>query len=189
MSPYPSSKLLLEKYLDKNNKKISCIILRYFNVAGADHKLRCGFNINKGYNLILNLCSSVYKNKKFIINGNNYNTKDGTTIRDFIHVNDLAEIHYKASKLIQNKKVFYKLNCGYGFGFSVLEILKEFEKVSKTKINYIFGKRRKFDIIISISNPEKLKRLIKWKPKYKNLNQLVKSSLYWFKKSFEKIGY
>ena len=186
MSPYPLSKLFLEKYLDKNKRKISCIILRYFNVAGADQNLRCGFNINKGYNLILNLCRSVYQKKKLIINGNNYKTKDGTTIRDYIHVNDLAEIHYKASKLINNKKVYYKLNCGYGFGFSVLEILKEFKKISKKKINFEFGKRRKFDIIISISNPSKLKKLINWKPKHQSLSHLVKSSLNWFNKSYKK---
>ena len=169
--------------MEKNKKKISCIILRYFNVAGADSKLRCGFNIHKGYNLILNLCRSVFKNKKLKINGHNYKTKDGTTIRDFIHISDLAEIHYRVSKLLIKKKMFSVLNCGYGFGFSVLEILSEFIKTSKTKIDYQFVKKRRGDIIISISNPSKLKKLINWKPKYQSLNQLVKSSLNWYKKN------
>lgn len=183
MSPYPNSKLKLEKYLEKNKKKISCVILRYFNVAGSDEKLRCGFNINKGYNLILNLCRAVFKNKKLKINGKNYNTKDGTTIRDFIHVRDLAEIHYKISKLVLSKRVFFKLNCGYGFGFSVLEILKKFAKISKKKINYQFIERRKGDIIISIANPSKIKKIINWKPKHQSLNKLVKSSLDWYRKT------
>ena len=121
MSPYPRTKLKLERYLEKNKKKISCIILRYFNVAGADNKLRCGFNIKKGYNLILNLCKAAVKKEKLKINGVDYKTKDGTTIRDFIHVSDLAEIHYKVSKFVNNKKIFFILNCGYGFGFSVLD--------------------------------------------------------------------
>ena len=183
MSPYPRSKLKLEKYLEKNQKKISCIILRYFNVAGADKNLRCGFNIKKGYNLILNLCRAAVKNEKLRINGDNYKTKDGTTIRDFIHVSDLAEIHYKVSKFINNKKIFFILNCGYGFGFSVLEILKEFTRVSKKELNHFVGERRKGDIVISIANPKKLKKLISWKPKYQSLNLLVTSSLKWYKKS------
>ena len=185
MSPYPRTKLKLERYLEKNKKKISCIILRYFNVAGADNKLRCGFNIKKGYNLILNLCKAAVKKEKLKINGVDYKTKDGTTIRDFIHVSDLAEIHYKVSKFVNNKKIFFILNCGYGFGFSVLEIIKEFGNVTKKKINYIVGKRRKGDIIISIANPKKLKKLINWKPKYQSLNLLVKSSLKWYKKSLK----
>ena len=77
LTPYSSSKILLEKYLEKNKKKLSCVVLRYFNVVGADIKLRCGFNINKGNNLFLNLCRSVSKNTKFNINGKNYNSKDG----------------------------------------------------------------------------------------------------------------
>ncbi len=182
LTPYSSSKALLEQYLEKNKKDLSCVILRYFNVAGADKRLRCGFDINKGKNLFLNLCHSVIKNEKFKINGYDYNTKDGTTIRDFIHVNDLSEIHHKLSKLIVNKKIFLKLNCGYGFGFSVLEILHKFIDLSKKKIDYEFVKKRKGDIIVSISNPSKLKKIINWKPKYQSLNYLVQSSLNWYKK-------
>ena len=182
LTPYSSSKVLLEKYLEKNKKDLSCVILRYFNVTGADTQLRCGFDINKGKNLFLNLCHSVTKNKKFKINGKNHNTKDGTTVRDFIHVNDLSEIHYKLSKLMIKKKIFFKLNCGYGFGFSVLEILYKFINLSKKKINYEFVKKRKGDIVVSISNPSKLKKIINWKPKRQSLNYLVQSSLNWYKK-------
>ena len=182
LTPYSSSKVLLEKYLEKNKEKLSCIILRYFNVAGADTHLRCGFDINRGKNLFLNLCHSVIKKKKFKIYGKSHNTKDGTTVRDFIHVNDLSEIHYKLSKLILKKKIFFKLNCGYGFGFSVLEILHKFISVSKKKINYEFTKKRKGDIVVSISNSSKLKKIINWKPKHQSLNYLVQSSLNWYKK-------
>ena len=182
LTPYSLSKMLLEEYLEKNKKNLSCIVLRYFNVVGADSRLRCGFNTDKGNNLFLNLCRSVIKNKKFEIYGKNYNSRDGTTIRDFIHVSDLSDVHYKLSKLIIKKKIFLKLNCGYGFGFSVLEVLQEFIKVSKKKINYKFVKKRKGDIISSVSNSSKLKKIIKWKPKYHSLNYLVKSSLNWYKK-------
>jgi len=183
LTPYSSSKILLEEFLEKNKKDLSCIVLRYFNVVGADTRLRCGFNINRGSNVFLNLCRSTSKNKKFNINGKSHDTKDGTTIRDFIHVSDLSEVHYKLSKLITKKKIFLKLNCGYGFGFSVLEVLQEFIRVSKKKINYKFVKKRKGDIVTSISNSSKLKKIIKWQPKHHSLSYLVKSSLNWYKKN------
>ena len=183
MSPYPKSKLKLENYLKKKENHIGCIILRYFNVAGSDKKLRCGFNVKNGYNLILNLCSSIIKKKKFIINGNDYKTKDGTPIRDYIHVEDLAQIHLLAANLIIKKRVFKIFNCGYGYGFSVKEIFQKFNSITKNKINYKVGKRRKSDIVISISNPNKLMRYTKWKPRFNNLTHILKSSLNWYKKS------
>ncbi len=183
MSAYPKSKLKLENFLIKKKSNIRCIILRYFNVAGSDKKLRCGFNVNKGYNLILNLCSSCIKRKKFIINGDDYRTKDGTPVRDYIHVEDLAQIHLLAANLISKKKIFKIFNCGYGYGFSVKEILQKFNLISKKKIRYKVGKRRDSDIVVSIANPNKLKKIIKWKPKYDNLTHVLKSSLNWYKKS------
>ena len=183
MSPYPKSKLKLEKYLIKKKDKVRCVILRFFNVAGSDKKLRCGFNIRKGYNLILNLCAASLKNKTFIINGDDYKTTDGTTIRDYIHVEDLAQIHLLIANLILKKRVFKIFNCGYGYGFSVKEILQKFILISKSKINFKIGKRRDSDIVISIANSQKLVKEIKWKPKYNNLNYLLKSSLNWYKKN------
>jgi len=184
-SPYPKSKLKLENFLIKNKRKISCIILRYFNVAGADKKLRCGFNVKKGYNLILNLCLAANKKKIFRINGNDYKTRDGTPIRDYIHVQDLAEIHLCAAQKILKKNSFRVFNCGYGHGYSVMEILQKFNFYSKSKIKYVVGKRRKSDIVISIANPKKIIQFIKWRPKYKNLGKVVKSSLKWYLKNFE----
>ena len=186
INPYATSKFLFEKYLMKisKTKNVKYIILRYFNVAGADKKLRSGLISKHATHLIKVACEvATNKRKKLIINGSNYNTPDGTTIRDFIHVRDLAEIHYKVSKLVLNKRVFFKLNCGYGYGFSVLEILKKFAKISKKKINYQFTERRKGDIVISIANPSKIKKIINWKPKHQSLNKLVKSSLDWYKKT------
>ena len=183
MSAYPKSKLKLENFLKKKKKFISCIILRYFNVAGADYKLRCGFDVKKGYNLILNLCAAGIRNKKFIINGNNYKTKDGTPIRDYIHVEDLAKIHLLTANLIQKKKIFKIFNCGYGNGFSVNQILRKFNFLLKNKINYKIGKRRNSDIIISIANPNKLIKETNWRPKFNNLDYILKSSLSWYRKN------
>ena len=119
----------------------------------------------------------------FIINGDNYNTLDGTPVRDYIDVVDLANIHLLAAKLVLKKKIFKIFNCGYGEGFSVKQILDNFNKMSKKKIEYKVGKRRASDIVVSIANPKKLKHFTGWKPKFNNLEQIVKSSLKWYKKS------
>lgn len=182
MSPYSKSKLNLEKFLEKKKNQISCVILRYFNVAGCDHKYRSGFSIKNSQNLILNLCLSSIKNTKFIINGDNYDTKDGSPIRDYIHVEDLAHIHLLVAKLALKKRIFQILNCGYGKGYSVKEIFSKFNTISKNKIFYKIGEKRKNDIAKSISNPKKLIRLTKWSPKYNNLTKVLMSSLNWYKK-------
>ena len=182
LSPYSKSKLKMENFLKKKRNKINCIILRYFNVAGVDKKYRCGFSINNKSNLIVNLCSASVKNKLFVVNGNNFNTKDGTTIRDYIHVVDLAEIHLLLAKKLLKKKIFRVLNCGYGYGFSVKEILEKFQLIERKKIKVKIGKRRLNDIALSIADPVKLRKYILWKPKYNNLTHIVKSSLNWYKK-------
>ena len=185
MNPYAKSKLDLEKFIIKQSKlnKIKYIILRYFNVAGADKKLRSGLISKSSTNLIKVICEvATGKRQKFKINGNNYNTKDGTTIRDFIHVSDLAEIHYLTTKyLIKNKKskIF---NCGYGRGYSVLEVINNMNKIIQKNIPTVVGKRRPKDIMISISNTNKINKYIKWKPKFNNLKNILDSSFKWEQK-------
>ena len=114
--------------------------MRYFNVAGSDKKLRSGFNINKGYNLILNLCAASIK-KKFIINGDNYKTPDGTPIRDYIHVEDLAKIHLLCADLILKK--FLQLLIAVMVMAFLCWKFKKFNLLSSNKIEHIVGKEEK----------------------------------------------
>ena len=185
LNPYAKSKYKLENYLIKNSKSnnFKYIILRYFNVAGAEKKLRTGLISKSSTNLIKVICEvAVGKRKKLKINGNDYSTKDGTPVRDFIHVSDLAEIHYLTAKyLIENNKskIF---NCGYGKGYSVLEVVDNMNSIIKKKIPIIFGKRRNKDIEISISSTKKFHKYIKWKPKFNNLKYILKTSFEWEKK-------
>ena len=118
--------------------------------------------------------------------GKNFITKDGTSIRDFIHVSDLANIHFEIIKNEKKLKKSYILNCGYGKGYSILEIIKNFEKLIKKNIKIIFKKKRNNEIVISYSNNKKLIKLINWKPKFNNLNIMVKSSLAWEKNLLKK---
>lgn len=184
LNPYAKSKSKLEKYIinESINSNIKYVILRYFNVAGADHKKRTGMIAKSSTNLIKVICEvATKKRNKFIINGNNYNTKDGTTIRDFIHVSDLAEIHnLSATYLIKNNKsqIF---NCGYGKGFSIMEVLNNMNSILKRKISYTIGKPRKKDIYFSVANTKKFNRYFKWKPKFDNIKYILKSALNWEK--------
>ena len=185
LNPYALSKLNFENYIiDKSkNDSLKYIILRYFNVAGADEKLRTGMVSKSSTNLIKVICEVATRKKdKLTINGNDHDTLDGTTIRDFIHVSDLAEIHYLSAKyLIENKKseIF---NCGYGKGFSVMDVVNKMSDIIQKPLPTIIGKRRQQDIMSSIANVEKFKNFFSWQPKYDNLKYILQTSYEWEKK-------
>tara|TARA_A100001015_G_C14913062_1_gene681269 strand:- start:183 stop:1175 length:993 start_codon:yes stop_codon:yes gene_type:complete len=185
LNPYASSKLKLEKHLINLSKKtnLKYIILRYFNVAGAEYKMRTGLKSKFASHLIKVGCEVVLKKrKKLTINGNNYNTIDGTPVRDYIHVSDLADIHFLSAKdLIKNEKsnIF---NCGYGKGFSVIQVINHFNKILKYKLPTKIGPRRPFDSSYVVADSNKFKKYFKWKPKYNNLNYIIKTAIKWEKK-------
>ena len=186
LNPYAKSKLKLENYLITNikQKKINCIILRYFNVAGSDIKLRTGLIDKKSTHLIKVVCEVASKKRKILtINGDNYNTKDGTPVRDFIHVVDLARIHLMMIKHLIKTKKSGIYNCGYGDGYSVLDIIKSVNKILKHNINTKIGPKRKGDAPKVIADITKLKKDFKWKPKFRNIDFIIKSSLSWEKKN------
>ena len=181
-SIYGKTKLKLEKFLIENEKKnkLKYIILRYFNVAGADSKLRTGLITKSKNNLINNITKAlINKKEEFVLNGNNYNTHDGSAVRDYIHVSDLADIHYKIMKHLLKFDKSDIFNCGYGKGFSVLDAINIANKISKRKIKIKIGPRRKNDIEMSVANVNKIKKNLKWKPKYNDLKKIIKSSYKW----------
>ncbi len=171
---------LIKKYASRFNYNFG--ILRYFNVAGASTSGKIGEIETSHGHLIKNIAiQSMNKKPKLNIFGNDYPTKDGTCIRDYIHVSDLAEIHLKGLNYLINNRKSFILNCGYGKGYSVLQIVKKFKKIKKNlKINIV--NRRPGDIAKVYSNTKKFKKLIKWKPKYNNINKIIKSAINWEKK-------
>ena len=186
INPYSKSKLKFENYIINQSKKknIKYIILRYFNVAGADQKLRSGL-ISKYPTHLIKIASEVAvgKRKKIIINGNDYNTKDGTTIRDYIHVSDLAEMHIFALKYLIKKNQSNIFNCGYGKGYSVKEIINNYNTIIKKKIFYSIGPRRFGDSERLVANNNKFKKYFSnWKPKFNNIKKILETSLRWEKK-------
>ena len=174
------SEEIIKKYGKKFNFKYG--ILRYFNVAGASPSGKIG-EIEKSYgHLIKNLAiQSTKLRPKVDIFGNNYNTKDGTCIRDYIHVSDLADIHILVLKKISSSKKSLILNCGYGKGYSVQEIVEIFKKIKKGVI-IKYKKKRIGDVAQIYSDNSKLKKILKWKPKFNNIQTILKSAIKWEKK-------
>ena len=183
-SIYGKAKLKAEKKIIQflKNSKINYAILRYFNVCGASKSNRYG-QINSYDLLFKNLAKATLKKKPTVnIYGNDYKTKDGTCIRDFIHVADISDIHIKVLKKINFLKKSVLLNCGYGKGLTVMQVVKEFKKVSKKNMKINIRSRRKADLGKIVADNRRLRKFIKWKPKYNNLKFMVKSSLMWEKK-------
>ena len=185
LSPYADSKLMLENYLIDQSKNVNVkyIILRYFNVAGADQKMRTGL-ISKFSTHLIKVASEVAtkKRNKLVINGDDYNTPDGTPIRDYIHVSDLADIHLKSLEYLLKNNQSEIFNCGYGKGYSIKEVINCLNNLLETNINFEIGPRRDGDSECIVSNSEKFIKAMSWKPKFNDLNYILKTAIAWEKK-------
>ena len=147
--------------------------------------MRTGLVDKKSSHLIKVACEvATGKRKKLIINGKNYKTKDGTAIRDFIHIMDLAKIHILSLKYLIKTQKSETFNCGYGKGYSVNDVVKALNKILKRKIPVVYGPRRKGDVASLIAKVSKIKKKINWKPKYNDLDLILKSSLNWENKIY-----
>lgn len=179
-SPYGETKQLCEKILLQN--KYHSVSLRYFNPIGGHNSSLIGdCSSDKPNNLVPILTEvAIGKRPEITVFGNDYKTKDGTCIRDYIHVVDLAKSHIEAMKFLIKKGGKHAFNVGTGNGVSVLEIIKIFEKSNKLKIKYKIGSRRDGDIEEIYANNNLIKSLLKWEAK-ENLKEAMISSLNWEK--------
>jgi len=178
INPYGESKLLFEQALKwyEHSNGLDYIALRYFNVAGASENR--GEKHNPETHLIpLTIKAVKDKNYELKIYGNDYPTKDGTAVRDYIHVVDLIYAHILAIKaLINNKKHENVYNVGYGQGYSVLEIVNSVQEVFKTKIPYKISERRSGDPPVLIADSKKIKDDLNWNPKFNDINEMILSA-------------
>ena len=189
-NPYGTSKYMIERiledlYISDNSFKIA--ILRYFNPVGAHESGLIGENPNGIPNNLMPYISQVAvgKLKELSVFGSDYETKDGTGVRDYIHVVDLANAHVKAIEYLGNEtsaSSILKVNIGTGTGYSVLDMIKAFEKASGQKIPYKLVPRRAGDIATCYSNPQKAKEILGWEAKH-NLEDMCKSSWNWQSKN------
>ena len=183
LNPYGESKIQTENFLLQNKDRFKFIILRYFNVAGADPSLRTGL-ISKNATHLIKITSEVAvgKREKVTIFGNDYNTPDGTAIRDYIHVSDLADIHLKATEYLISNKKSNIFNCGYGKGYSVKEVVDITNKITGGTIKFKYGKRRLGDAENLVSDISKFHQYIDWTPRYNNLSTIIETAINWEKK-------
>lgn len=176
---YGFTKLEIERILKwySDLKDIKFAALRYFNAAGyGDIKTIRGLEKNPGNLLPIIMEVATGKRKQLEVYGNDYDTKDGTGIRDYIHVSDLADAHTIALDYIKKNNKNLIVNLATGKGYSVLEIIKTTEKIIGKKINYKIVPRRKGDPSIVIASPELASKIISWKAKYSDLKNIIEST-------------
>lgn len=174
-SPYGKTKFIIEEILKDESSNVKSICLRYFNPIGCYPSLDEEVT-EKSTNIIPSIIKNIRNKTSFKIFGNNYNTRDGTCIRDYIDVRDLAEAHYKAFKYaLENTNFNFEIiNLGTKNGTSVKELLDEFENEKKIKINYEIVERRIGDSACSISKSDKAYKLLNWTPIYE-LNESIRN--------------
>jgi len=191
-SPYAYTKLMGEQILkdfSKVNTDFKIVSLRYFNPVGAHESGLIGESpINKPNNILPVICNSAETGEEMMVFGGDYETRDGSCIRDYVHVSDIAEAHVKAFEyLIGDNSLSYDVyNLGLGIGnrfesngLSVLEVINAFERVNNVKVNYKIGLRREGDIVEIYSNSTKARK-IGWKPT-RTVDDMVSSAWKWHK--------
>lgn len=182
ISPYGFTKLKAEEIIKSYSAKynIKSTSLRYFNAAGADPSGKIGECHNPETHLIPRVCNSLISQEDIIkIYGKDYDTIDGTCIRDYVHVNDIVKAHILAFKKLTDFKFYNEFNLGSSKGFSVLEIIKAVEKLSGEKLKYKFAKKRPDEPSCLVADNSKAIKELNWSIKYTNIEEILKTSLYW----------
>jgi UDP-glucose 4-epimerase len=185
-SPYGASKAMAERILRDyaHTSGIKYAILRYFNVAGADPEYRMGQRSKSATHLIKVCCEAALGKRKFVeIYGEDYKTSDGTCIRDYVHVEDLASAHLVCLDRLDEKEKDLVVNIGYGKGFSVKDVISATWRVSGNPFKVKIGKRRPGDPEMLVAKAAKIKSL-GWKPRYSDLEKIV-SDAFNFEKSLK----
>lgn len=184
LSAYGRSKLMSEKAIFDCAKMlgIQFVILRYFNVAGASLDGQRGQYGHTGSSLIKRAAlAAAGKIHEIQVFGKDYPTKDGTGVRDFIHVQDLADVHTLALNYLKDGGTSDVFNCGYGHGYSVMEVIKTMQKVSSRDFPVTYFGRRPGDLAQVIAACAKVGSKLKWTPKYDNLDLICKTAYDWEK--------
>ncbi|WP_316166168.1 MULTISPECIES: UDP-glucose 4-epimerase GalE [unclassified Bradyrhizobium] len=186
-SPYGTSKLMAEIILHDvaSAHDLNYVVLRYFNVAGADPFGRAGL-ATVGATHLMKIAMEVATGQraKIDVYGTDYPTPDGTCIRDFIHVCDLAQVHRSALAYLRAGGSSVTLNCGYGRGYSVLETIEAVRRVSGRAIPVQYAPRRPGDIMSMVADTSRLKALLDWTPIYDDLETIAAHALAWEEKLF-----
>ncbi len=185
-NPYGETKLAVEKMLKWSEQAygLKYVVLRYFNVAGAHMEGKLGEDHDPETHLIpIILQVALGDREKIMIFGDDYKTEDGTCIRDYIHVTDLADAHILAIEKLRKENTSATYNLGNGNGFSVKEVIETARKVTGHPIPAEVAPRRAGDPAVLIASSEKAIKELGWKPKYADLHTMIESAWNWFQKN------
>ncbi|MFN3657002.1 MAG: UDP-glucose 4-epimerase GalE [Pseudolabrys sp.] len=182
IAPYGTSKLMSEIMLHDTAKAhgLRFVVLRYFNVAGADPKGRTGQSTPNATHLIKVACETALgKRAKMDVFGTDYPTPDGTCVRDYIHVSDLARAHSAALAYLRRGGASATFNCGYGRGASVLEVIAAVRRAHGRDFPVEIGGRRPGDPASLVANVERIRKTLDWRPQFQDLDTIVAHALAW----------
>jgi UDP-glucose 4-epimerase len=185
LSPYGASKLMTETMLRDaaSAGDLKYVVLRYFNVAGADQKLRTGQSTRAATHLVkVAVRAALGVRKGMEIFGTDYPTPDGTCVRDYIHVCDLVSAHIEALDYLRGGGNSATLNCGYGHGYSVREVVDTVKRVSGTDFAVVTRPRRAGDPASLVADTQAIRRVLSWMPAYDDLETIVRDALAWEQK-------
>jgi len=185
LSPYGSSKLMTEIMLHDvaTAHDLNYVVLRYFNVAGADPQARIGLQtVGATHLLKIAVEAATGQRAKIDVFGTDYPTPDGSCIRDFIHVTDLAQAHLSALGYLNQGGASVTLNCGYGRGYSVLETIEAVRRVAGRNFAVQMSPRRPGDIMTMIADTTRIGQTLDWTPRYDDLDTIAAHALAWEKK-------
>ena len=185
ISPYGASKLMIEIMLRDASAAhgLSHVILRYFNVAGADPELRTGQSTRGATHLIkVAVETALGRRAKMDVFGVDYPTPDGTCVRDYIHVSDLVQAHLDALRYLRSGGASSTFNCGYGHGYSVLEVIETVKRVSGVDFRVDIGERRAGDPAQIIAASDRARATLGWRPRFDDLRTIVGHALAWERK-------
>ncbi len=182
ISPYGTSKWMTEQMLQDSHVAygLNYVALRYFNVAGADPMGRSGQSTPRATHLIKVASQTALGQRAGMeVFGTDYDTPDGTCLRDYIHVSDLIGAHMDALSHLKRGGQSGIFNCGYGTGYSVLDVIKSVERVHGTKLNVKYGPRRAGDPAGIVAGADKAREILGWKPQHADLDFIVQSAIRW----------
>jgi len=182
ISPYGSSKLMTEWMLRDSHLAygLQYVALRYFNVAGADPRGRAGQSTPRATHLIKVACQTALGQRSHMgVFGTDYDTPDGTCLRDYIHVSDLIAAHADALAHLRKGGESGIFNCGYGRGYSVLEVIRAVEKAHGASFRVNMGPRRAGDPAAIVAGADRVRTILGWKPRHDDLDFIVASALDW----------
>jgi UDP-arabinose 4-epimerase len=185
VNPYGESKLMIERILFDYEKSYSfkSVILRYFNAAGADAEGKIGEVHTPEPHLIPLIFDVALGNRSSIeIYGDDYETRDGTCIRDFIHVCDIADAHVRALEKLESRNESGVFNLGNGKGYTLLEVIKAAERVTGIIIDYQIVERREGDPAVLVADSKHAQDHLEWNPKFKNLEKILETAWAWHQK-------